>query len=77
MVTAMVTNSHCSLPLLHLFLEDLLAIIICQIQLKHLDCKIPLHSGAIVEVGVVPFHHCGTVYLQILGPSDRLALHAE
>ena len=55
MVSAMVIYSRCSLPLLHLLLENLLTLIICQILLKHLDCKIPSHLRvwtAIVEVGM-------------------------
>ena len=68
MVRAVVIYSRRSLPLLHLFLEDPPALIICQILLKHLDCKIPSHSRvwtAIAEVGVVQFHHCGTICLLI------------
>ena len=42
--------------MLHLFLEDPLAYIICQILPKHLDWKILLHSGVWIvttEVGMV------------------------
>ena len=56
MVRVVVIYSRFSLTLLHLFLEDPLACIICQILPKHLDCKILLHSGvwiATAKVGMM------------------------
>ena len=58
------------LTLLHprALLENPLALIICQILPKRLDCKILLHSGlwtVTVEVGMVQFHQYGTLCLLI------------
>ena len=60
--------SRLFLTLLHLFLEDPPASIICQILPERLDCKTLLHSGlwtVIVEVGMVQFRQYGTLCLLI------------